>query len=97
MTIQEIKLYLKNNKITYQELSNMSGIALNTLKNIFRGKTEHPRIDTMQAIEHALELDKLETDFSEEERKLASLIAELTDDEVKELSSFLDYIISKRK
>ena len=32
----------------------MSGIPLNTLKNIFRGKTEHPRIDTIQSIERAL-------------------------------------------
>lgn len=98
MTIQEIKEYLKSNKITYQELSDRSGIALNTLKNIFRGKTEHPRIDTMQAIESALELTPTtDQPFSEEEKRLASLIAELTDDEVKELSNFVDYIISKRK
>ena len=54
--IQYYKGYLKQKNITYEKLSEMSGIPLNTLKNIFRGKTEHPRIDTIQAIERALGL-----------------------------------------
>jgi transcriptional regulator with XRE-family HTH domain len=54
--IQEIKMFMKANNITYQQLSDMSGIPLNTIKNIFRGKTQNPRIDTMQAIERALGL-----------------------------------------
>ena len=54
--IQYYKDYLKQKNITYEKLSEMSGIPLNTLKNIFRGKTEHPRIDTIQAIERALGL-----------------------------------------
>lgn len=37
------------------------------------------------------------TTLSEEEKQLVSLIAQLTDEEVKELSNFVDYIISKRK
>ena len=98
MTIQEIKEYLKLNKITYQDLSERSGIALNTLKNIFRGKTEHPRIDTMQAIETALGLTATqEQTLSVEEKQLVSLIKQLTDDEVNELSNYVDYIISKRE
>ena len=81
MTIQEIKQYLKNNKITYQDLSERSGIALNTLKNIFRGKTENPRIDTMQAIERALGLENEKTppdDLSEGERQWLKLYNVLT-------------------
>ena len=100
MTIQEIKLYLKNNKITYQELSEKSGIALNTLKNIFRGKTENPRIDTMQAIERALGLENEKTptdDLSEGEKQLIALIKELTDEEAQEISNYVDFILSKRK
>lgn len=38
----------------------------------------------------------VKTTLSEEEKQLVSLIAQLTDEEVKELSSFVDYIISKR-
>ena len=81
MTIQEIKQYLKNNKITYQDLSERSGIALNTLKNIFRGKTENPRIDTMQAIERALGLENEKSppdELSEGERQWLKLYNVLT-------------------
>ena len=35
--------------------------------------------------------------ISEEEAKLLTLIKQLNEDEVKELSNFVDYIISKRK
>ena len=57
MSIEEIKNYMRRQNITYQELSNKSNVPLNTLKNIFRGKTVNPRIDTMNAIESALGLN----------------------------------------
>ena len=97
MTIQEIKTYMKKNGITYQELSDRSKIPLNTLKNIFRGKTENPRSDTKEAIERALGIEEQPSEYSEEEKKLLSLISELTDKEVQELSNYIDFIISKRK
>ena len=88
--IQYYKDYLKQKNITYEKLSEMSGIPLNTLKNIFRGKTEHPRIDTIQAIERALGLAPTFTDeeralglsdnhliaLSDEDRELINLFAE---------------------
>ena len=49
-----IKQEVKKQKISYETLSLMSGIPLNTLKNIFRGKSQNPRIDTIEAIEQAL-------------------------------------------
>lgn len=58
MTIEEIKIYMKKNKITYQELSDMSNIPITTLKDIFRGAIKNPRIDTFNAIETALGLNK---------------------------------------
>ena len=97
MTIQEIKDYIKIEKITYQALSDKSGIPLNTLKNIFRGKTENPRIDTMQAIERALGITEEVSEYSEDEKKLLALIADMTDEEAQELSNYIDFIISKRK
>lgn len=68
MSIEEIKKYLKTKNITYQELSDRSNVPLNTIKNIFRGKTENPRIDTMNAIETALGIKKA-TLFTEDDRK----------------------------
>lgn len=58
MTLEEIKNYLKVNKITYKELSEQSGVPESTLKNLFSGATTNPRISTMQAIERALGIDK---------------------------------------
>ena len=57
----------KEQKITLDILSKKSGIALSTIKEIFRGKTLTPRIDTVQAIERALGLAPT---FTEEERAL---------------------------
>ena len=100
MDIKEIKSYMKQQKITYQILSERSGIALNTLKNIFRGRTENPRIDTMQAIENALGLNEKTPpgrELTDGEKELFELLTQLTEDEIDELSNFVDFIISKRK
>lgn len=64
MQLSEIKQYLRNNKITYEELSLKSDIPIGTLKSIFSGRTPNPRIDTVQAIERALGL----SDWSAEEK-----------------------------
>ena len=100
--IQEIKDFMKANNITYQQLCDDSGIPLNTIKNIFRGKTQHPRIDTMQAIERALGLDGEKEkapapELTDGERELFELISQLTEQEIDELSNFVDFILSKRK
>jgi transcriptional regulator with XRE-family HTH domain len=98
MDIFKIKNLMKNQGITYEDLSVMSNIPLNTLKNIFRGKTQNPRIDTVQAIEKALGLDKeVEVDISAEERDFIEALRKLTEDEKKEFYSIANFIISKRK
>lgn len=56
LTIPQIKQYLKENHITYEMLANTSGVPVNSLKQIFRGRVRNPRIDTVQAIEKALGL-----------------------------------------
>lgn len=98
MEIQEIKAYMKAKKITYDELSAKSGLSISTIKKIFSGISQYPRIDTMQAIEKALGIVQEDTPtYTEEQRQLFGLIEQLTDDEVAELSNFVDFIISKRK
>lgn len=67
LTVSVIREELKKRKMTYKELSDLSGVPLDTLNNFFRGKTRNPRIDTMQAIERALGIrPKLE--WTEEDR-----------------------------
>lgn len=61
MTIYEIKKFMKDNRISQIELSKRSGIPLGSLRNIFSGRVPHPRIDTMEKILSALNLEKEET------------------------------------
>ena len=102
MDIQDIKKYMKANKITYDDLAERSKLSISTIKKIFSGVSQYPRIDTMQAIERALGLDnEIPTipDYnpSEEEKALLSKIMSMTEEEVDELSNIVDYILSKRK
>lgn len=80
----------KEQKITLEILSEKSGIALSTIKEIFRGKTTTPRIDTVQAIERALGLAPT---FTDEERALGlsdnHLIA-LSDDDRELINLFAE-------
>ena len=71
--ILKIKECLKQRKITYSQLAEMSGVPLNTLKNIFGGFTPNPRIDTINAIETALGLDKTRKAEDKYEKALVSL------------------------
>lgn len=48
--------------LTFEELSAKSGVKLSTLKEIFRGATPSPRIDTIQKIERALNLSTISED-----------------------------------
>lgn len=57
--VAKVKKELEKQHMTYKELSEKSEVPLDTLNNFFRGKTKNPRIDTIQAIEHALGLDKI--------------------------------------
>jgi transcriptional regulator with XRE-family HTH domain len=100
MEIQEIKKYMKDNRITYNDLADMTGLSISTLKKIFCGVSQYPRIDTMQAIERALGLEQEKTpsdELSEGEKQLIELIKQMTDEEATELSNYIDFIISKRK
>ncbi len=58
MEINEIKKILKTRQITYEKLSSISGVPIQTIQKVFAGITKHPRIDTMQAIEKALGINQ---------------------------------------
>ena len=84
MEIQDIKKYMKDNKITYNDLADMTGISISTIKKIFSGLSQYPRIDTMQAIERALGLDKEKTptdELSEGEKALLELFNRVPKDQ----------------
>ena len=67
MEIQAIKQYMKEHHITYEELATRSKLSISTIKKIFSGISQYPRIDTMQAIEAALELNR-PNEWTEEDK-----------------------------
>lgn len=50
-------------KITLDDISKQTGISISTIKDIFRGATYAPRLDTVQAIEKVLGLDENKSIF----------------------------------
>lgn len=61
MDIQMIKKRMKELKINQIELSEQSGVGLQTIRSIMSGRTPNPRIDTVKAIETALGMNAAET------------------------------------
>lgn len=98
MDLELWKQKKKELKLTNQQISNLSSIPLRTVEAIFAGKTQFPRSDTVDAIEKVLEINKnVGLNISSEDRELIELIKQLSDEETKELSNFVDFIIAKRK
>lgn len=83
MEIQEIKKHMKNNRITYNDLSQMTGLSISTIKKIFSGISQYPRIDTIRTIERALDIDSIKQlsisteQFSKEEQELLTAFRSL--------------------
>ena len=65
--IERLKKRKSEIGITFDELAEKTGISRRAICALFSGKTENPRIDTVQAIERALGLAPT---FTEEERAL---------------------------
>jgi transcriptional regulator with XRE-family HTH domain len=85
--------------LTFDELAEKSSVSRRQLLYLFKGEGKNTGVETVQRIERALgiEEEKNAPEYTEEEKQLFELIQQLTDEEVKELSNFVDYILSKRK
>lgn len=84
MTVKEIKEFMRINKITQVELSEKSGLPLQTIRNIFSNPTRNPRIDTMQAIENALGfISPTAAQYTEKENNLVRLYRALPNEQLK--------------
>lgn len=53
----------KELKLTLDDISEKTGVSISTIKDIFRGATYAPRLDTVQAIEEVLELTNQKSIF----------------------------------
>ncbi len=54
MNIEEMRQIKKNKHFSYRKLSELSGVPVGTMQKIFRGETESPRYETLEALEKAL-------------------------------------------
>ena len=84
MDLAFLRARKKELKLTNDDISSISGIPKRTVEDIFRGKTENPRIDTMQAIERALGLENEKTppdELSEGEKALLELFRTATEEQ----------------
>lgn len=106
MDIMEIKKYLKEHKITYKMLAEMSGVPESTLKNIFGGFTPNPRMDTIEAIERALGINEKSSPAEQESVKIPDALKPyqfaffegmdgLSEESVKDILKYVDYVKSK--
>lgn len=88
-------------KLDYQTLADKSGVSLNTIKNIFRGATTDPRIETVQRIEDALGIEKAPPGETEGAQEWMQLYHALTDENkallVKLVASFKDMPPERRR
>lgn len=63
--IEEIKNYMKKEKITYNDLAKKSNLSLSCITKIFSGHAKYPRVDTMETIIKTLNLPP---EWTEEDR-----------------------------
>ena len=73
--IEEIKTYMKANKITYKKLTEMTGLGISTIKDTFRGETS-PNLTTLTKIKSALGFDRKHS-FEDVENKLTLELGKL--------------------
>lgn len=59
MNVEQINDERKRQKLSIAELANKANLPKSTVEKILFGIVKHPRVDTLTAIEHALELNKI--------------------------------------
>ena len=94
VNINKMKTRKRQMRLTYEDLSKRSGVPKRTIEDIFAERTVSPRIDTISAIEQALELNESPTTNKDDE--LYNVIQSLSESEKNEVSNFIDFVISKR-
>ena len=109
MDIMELKKYLKEHKITYKMLAEKSGVPESTIKNIFGGFTQNPRIDTIEAIERALGINEKSPAAQEQPsvkipdsiKKVQLAFFEgldgLSEESVQDVLKYIEYVKAKEK
>ena len=105
--LQKIKEELKKRKMTYEDLSALSGIPLGTLSAIFSGRNPQPRLDTLNAIIYALNIE-LKMPNNDDGLTIPENLQNirfafhdgldgLTQEDIDEVSRYVEFLKSKKK
>lgn len=70
MNLELWKKKRKELKLKYEDLANLAHVSKRTIEDIFRGYTTSPRIDTVEAIEKALGIER---SFNEDELRIQAI------------------------
>lgn len=62
--LQVWKIRKKELKLTLDDIAERTGISISTIKDIFRGATYAPRVDTVEAIERVLGINANKTIYN---------------------------------
>lgn len=97
MNVKDIKQVLKERKITYKELSKMTGLSLSAIEKIFSGYARYPRVDTINTIMDALGLSAENQLTTTSQQRLLNAISSLSDSDVEKALEYLEFLKSQRK
>ncbi len=101
--IKELRL---EKGLTLEQVGNVVGVGKSTVRKWETGMIANMKRDKIASLSKALGVspsyllgytNERESQPTKEEAHLISLIEQLTEEEVEELSNFIDFLISKRK
>lgn len=103
MTGKELNNLRKQKKISFEKLSELSGIPKSTIEKVLLEITPHPRIDTVQAIEKALGISPEPYNNEITEERLQALgfdmeaIGSLSEEDLQLIRSTLKTLVTELK
>jgi transcriptional regulator with XRE-family HTH domain len=100
MDIELWKTRKKELNLTFDELAEKSNVSRRQLLYLFNGNGKNAGIETVRRVENALGLNEKTPpvrELTDDEKELFELITQLTENEIDELSNFVDFLLSKRK
>ena len=101
MLINYLNALKSKGNFTYETISNLSGIPEATIKNIFSGKTEDPRFETVSAIVTAMggSLDAIYSAAKKEDVEANSVISikETYEQRIQEIKEHYEHRLSEKE
>ena len=103
--LKELRL---QKRLKQSELAEVLHVKQNTISNWENGKTEISNADAIAianffgvTVDYLLGRSEEKTppdeDLSEGERELMEMVSQLTDEEIREIAQFIEFLVSKRK